>query len=602
MSGRLFLSCALLLGTMHSSRARVPWQEFPIIEWQSRTPQQLATLRELGVTAGMVTGDRQGDGDGEREPIARLRAVGMAYYLENTATDFYAPYHRYYPGKPVNWLFTEAQAAYRRAPGNIDLLHREPSLSDEMWLKRIESRLSAMVERNAADHPLFYDLGDETGIADLSAFWDFDTAPASLAGLRTWLRTQYPSLAALNAEWGTQFPDWDSVEPELTRTAMRRIDGNFAAWSDFKAWMDEAFAQALRRGTEAVHAADPSALAGIEGAQMPGWGGYDYTRLAHAVDLMEIYDSGDNLPIVRSLNPDIVALRTAAGTSPADLHDVWRSILRGARGLIIWDDNDGLVREDASPGVRAEAFRGMFAALHGPVGKALLKAEPVFDPVAILYSPESFRLQWMLDHRTLGDAFMQRDADVENEDNAFRAALRGYVEALSQLHLRPRFVTPDDLATGRIDARALILPHTQALSPETVRGIETFAGSGGIVIADIQPGWFDGHGKRLSQPAPTRFHPVVPGDAAMLGGALGVTAQIGVDSPEPVEAHLYQAGNVRLVGLQTRQPASRPLPVTLILPNAAEVTNIGTGESTRPTRRLSIVLDPIEPTLLELRS
>src|SRR5260370_10935646 len=101
--------------------------------------------------------------------------------------------------------------------------------------------------------------------------------------MREWLGSQYGSLAALNAEWGTTFARWRDVMPETTRQAMQRVDGNFAAWADFKAWMDEAFARALRVGTDAVHEADPSALAAIEGAQMPGWGGYDYTLLANAV-------------------------------------------------------------------------------------------------------------------------------------------------------------------------------------------------------------------------------------------------------------------------------------------------------------------------------
>ena len=74
----------------------------------------------------------------------------------------------------------------------------------------------------------------------------------------------------------------------LTDAALRGADGNFAAWADFKAWMDAAFARAVRAGTDAVHAADPAARAGLEGAQIPGWGGYDYTRLADAVDVMEI--------------------------------------------------------------------------------------------------------------------------------------------------------------------------------------------------------------------------------------------------------------------------------------------------------------------------
>ena len=49
-----------------------------------------------------------------------------------------------------------------------------------------------------------------------------------------------------------------------TRQAMRRSDDNFAAWADFKAWMDVAFARALRMGTDAVHEADPTALAWLD--------------------------------------------------------------------------------------------------------------------------------------------------------------------------------------------------------------------------------------------------------------------------------------------------------------------------------------------------
>ena len=98
-------------------------------------------------------------------------------------------------------------------------------------------------------------------------------------------------------------------------------------------------------------AADPHALAAIEGAQIPGWGGYDYTRLAHAVDLMEVYDSGENLPILRSLNPGLIALATSFGARPEDIYQVWRELLRGTRGVVLWDDNDSIVlsRRHAGP-------------------------------------------------------------------------------------------------------------------------------------------------------------------------------------------------------------------------------------------------------------
>ena len=83
--------------------------------------------------------------------------------------------------------------------------------------------------------------------------------------------------------------------PDTTDAALARAGENFSAWADFKAWMDVAFADAVRAGTDAVHAAGADALAGIEGAQPPGWGGYDYALLAPAVDVMEMYGRGGNI-------------------------------------------------------------------------------------------------------------------------------------------------------------------------------------------------------------------------------------------------------------------------------------------------------------------
>ena len=251
-------------------------------------------------------------------------------------------------------------------------------------------------------HPLYYSLGDETGIADLTAFFDFDLSPGSLEGMRVWLRQGYGSLAALNAEWGTNFVRWEDVRPETTRQAMRRSDDNFASWADFKAWMDVAFARALRMGTDAVHQADPSALAAIEGVQLPGWGGYDYSLLVDAVDVMEL----DDLPLAHSLNPHLITLTTSFNGVPEDIHGIWRALLAGSRGLILWDPTNAIVRDDATPGERGQAYAETFAEIRGGIGKLLIASEPQFDPVAILYSPASFRTQWMLEQKPKGDAWM----------------------------------------------------------------------------------------------------------------------------------------------------------------------------------------------------
>ncbi len=382
----LLMAGLLCVGLNAAANAADPWADYQILEWQPRTPAQLAALKSLGITGGMAPINvNTGQFDPTAPVPANLRAEGLSYYIENIATDFYAAYHRWTPGKKPGWRFAELRARYLSDPLDTSVFLRDPSLSDPVWLARISDRLTAMARVAAQDHPLFYNLGDETGIAELAAPWDFDLSPKSIVGFRTWLQTQYQSIAALNEEWDTDYSAWSETTPELTSEAIRSKDPNFARWADFKAWMDVAFASALRAGTDAIHHADPNGRSAIEGAQVPGWGGYDYTLLARAVDVMEIYDGLENLTILRSLNPAVIPLTTAFNSGPRQIHAIWREFLRGARGLVLWDDKGRIVGPDGTPGPDAAGYKPVFASLRGPLGQAILHARPAYDPIAILY-------------------------------------------------------------------------------------------------------------------------------------------------------------------------------------------------------------------------
>ena len=65
--------------------------DYQIIEWQPRNPAQLATLKRIGVTAAAVIADRDGTGTPLAVQTAPLRQAGLRWYIENIATDFYAP-------------------------------------------------------------------------------------------------------------------------------------------------------------------------------------------------------------------------------------------------------------------------------------------------------------------------------------------------------------------------------------------------------------------------------------------------------------------------------------------------------------------------------
>ena len=252
----------------------------------------------------------------------------------------------------MNWRFIEVRKAHQDNPQDLRAFMRDPSLSDPEWQRRIRDRLTETVRAYRAHRPLFYNLGDEPGIADLSAFWDFDFSPHSLAGMRRWLQRRYVSLAALNRQWGSRFTDWRSVVPMTTAEAMNRSDGNYSAWADFKEWMDVEFARAIERGTLAIHAADPGAYSAIAGAQIPGMGRLRLFRLANAVDLDGAVRRRRQRRDPRSLNRNLVLLKTSSKSGALEIRDIWRSLLRGGRGVIFWDPEGRIVGDDGRAGDR----------------------------------------------------------------------------------------------------------------------------------------------------------------------------------------------------------------------------------------------------------
>ena len=471
---------ALLLMAAPAAAAAPDWSDYQIIMWQPQTAQGYRALQSIGVTAAMMHIDRDEPKRLVAEEFDPLRRANMRWYVENIATDFYSAYHRWFPDRPINWRYVEVENIYRKDPTAAAAFTRDPSLSDPAWLKKVSDRLRQAVEANRPYHPLFYNLADEAGIADLNAFWDFDFSPPSLRAMRRWLETRYGTLGALNAEWGSHFSSWDAVVPMTTAEAMKRTD-NFAAWADFKAWMDVAFVRALEVGRDAIHAADPAALAGLEGAQKPGWGGYNYALLASAVDVME----GPPERLAHSLNPRLHLLTTSFFGGPAEEHRIWRALLNGVGGIIIWDAKRQFIDSEGAIGPRGRLAAPYFRLLRSGIGALVINSEETPSAIAILYSPSSLRLQWLLDWQDKGDGWLERGADAEDrDDGTVRAAMNAYERGLEQLGFDPRYLSSGMIETGALARggyRVLILPHSIALSSTEAQSIREFVARGGTI-------------------------------------------------------------------------------------------------------------------------
>jgi hypothetical protein len=616
------------------------WWDYQIIMWQGETPAGYAALKRLGITAGTVEANHRSEGGTYvAAELAPLLEQDLRFYLENIATDFYSPYHRWSGDRPVNWRFLAAEALHRQKPDDIAAFIRDPSLSDPDWLAKIRARLTRDVRALHPYRPLYYSLGDETGIGDLSSFWDFDFSTHSLAVMRRWLKRRYGGLTALNRQWGSHFDRWDQVTPMTTRQAIQKSGENFSAWADFKEWMDVAFAGALASGSAAVHAADPDALSAIEGAQIPGWGGYDYPRLARSVDVIEPYDYDDNIEMLRSFNRKLVLLMTLFVSGPQAAYRTWRELLRGTRGLILWDADNGFVAKDGSLGARGRQTASDFAEIRGGLGALLINSRRHTDPVAVVYSQASMRVQWLLDRRARGQKESGGTPGAEPLGAAPRISSRNFVQIVEHLGVEPRFVSAEEVANGALRAasyRILMLPHTIALSRKAATEIRDFVASGGVVVADGEPGVFDEHGSRAGKPLLSEVFAGPPsgatpqfafgrgkaiylafpedGDEAAVQRTGEILAAAGIKPPFPVarddgsragdvETHIFDTGPATILALQRDLSGADPTgreALVVTLPRRLDVTDLRARRALGETDRVALDLGPGEPAIFAL--
>src|SRR5258708_2405494 len=229
-------------------------------------------------------------------------------------------------------------------------------------------------------------------------------------------------------------------------------------------------------------------------------GGYNYSYLVSTVDVMETYDFGNNVEIARSLAPNLVTLTTSSLSTLRDVHSVWHELLLGGRGLIVWDEDNDFIDANGVPTERGERLRALASELRSGIAAQLIASTPAADRVAILYSPASERMKWLLDRKSDAQPWAARQAENEYEDNPVRAARRQIATMLTHLGVQPRWVTPQTINKGVLRTAGigvLVLPHAIALSAVEEREIRRFVTRGGVLLADSQPGLFDDHGRRL---------------------------------------------------------------------------------------------------------
>jgi hypothetical protein len=473
------------------------------IMWSTGSPidrnQWISRLKEIGFDAEQCTSCAAG-------PYVSNQ---FGFYLENLVPELGFLNNR-------QSIYQTDWNNYTRVPHDKQHLIRKPSLSDPAFWEMAKPRLQSTIRQYASQVPLLYQLRDELSVGALASPMDYDFHPKALAEFRDWLKAQYGSLEALNAEWETTFASWDDVQPMTTyeikdreRAALAASKPeNYAPWADHRAFMDYSFSRSLDRLRGFIREVEDGTPTGIEGTQMPSaWGGFDIWRLSRSVDWVEPYDIGGAREVWRSFMPQgSTILSTIFGSDfPRLRQRLWWNLLQGDRGTIVWDDDAARTIEKTNSTMpvtdRGRGLAEIVAELKS-AAPGIFRLKPVDDRIAIHYSQPSIRAHWMFDSREDRDTWPRRFSSYEAIWSRLARVRDSFMRVISDLGLQFQFVSYEQLEKGElIDGgyKVLMLPQSVAMSSEECRRVEEFVRAGGTVIADNMTATMDERGRRLAK-------------------------------------------------------------------------------------------------------
>ncbi len=373
--------------------------------------------------------------------------------------------------------FAKAREMYAKT-GEKKYLHRPWPLQAERTREQVRERVEQATEATARYRPLGYNCGDELSVTHYVTPFDYDFSPSALEHFREWLQTEYETLAALNAEWATDFATRDAVMPMTAEEVRGR--GNYAPWADHRTFMEVSYANFFRFIDDEIEARDPGARLGISGTQAAeAYGGYDWWRLTDALDFAQTYDHKTTGEMHRSFHDMLTAPWWGyAQTDPNLGHRLWRRLLNDNDGgsyftwsYVYWPD---LTWTEST----ADSIPHM-EDIQGGIARLLNACDERAADVWVHYSHPSIHGSW-----------------ITGGQDTFTNNRGGWVKAIEDLGMQMKFVSYAQIEKGALTEdmpRALVLPYSVAISDEEASEIEAYVKAGGTVIGDARIGLMDEH-------------------------------------------------------------------------------------------------------------
>jgi len=362
-------------------------------------------------------------------------------------------------------------------------LVRRPCFDDpEDRARLIETFKEHCAPQLANGGALDYCLGDEMSLSHYADYFDYCFHPSTLAKFREWLRAEYKTLAALNAEWDTSYRDWAEAMP-LTYDEAKAAK-NPAPWADLRTYMEISLADFLAFVQKTLTELAPGSLISLSGTQSPVAGnGMDWWRMSRAVPLFHSYNTSNMCQARRCFSPWLCDEPWFAGywqEDPKLEWKMWWCLFHNCSGVSGWY-TPIFFYPDMTYTTSGRQMRDHWRELSGGLWQQVRALQVEKPKVAVHYSQASI-------HATF----------LSGASKAVHDAWNGWLRSLEDLTVSYDFVSYEQVENGELDRkqyRVLILPFSVALSDAEIAAVSRFVRAGNCVIADVCPGVTDQHCK-----------------------------------------------------------------------------------------------------------
>lgn len=378
-------------------------------------------------------------------------------------------------------------------------LIRHPDIADDAEMDKLRSEVDSSMKRFEGYRPIAYFLADESSLTSYGDPFDFSWSPATLTKFQVWLKTQYPSLQALNKEWESHFTSCDQVMPLYTSEAQAK--GDYAGWVDHRTFMETMFSHAFQVAADELHKQGSGALASISGTQPPGpSNGINCYVLDHVLGYPRPYSNDDQNELNRSIRPGLLL----TGFTGYSRHgeglrwQLWHSSFHGQiDASVFWRYT--AVNPDLTLSEQGHDFEETVNEFrHDGLALLLRGTDRDNRGIAVHYSLRSLRGEWVTDGHIRPHEVARPDGTSAHL-SGFLADRQAWLQALEDGGYKYDFLTTEQIENGQLPKyRVLILPDPIVLTDAEVAAIRQFVQKGGLLIADAQTGLMDGHGRRQS--------------------------------------------------------------------------------------------------------